>query len=181
MTRSFLISIPVLFLSALILTMFMGCESHSQTAAEHHAASSHDEPRPYDANANAKQDVANVLSTAIANDKLALIVMGANWCHDSRALAAHFEKDRFANGILRDHYQLLYVDVGQKDRNVDIAQSFGIDSIVGTPSVFIVDRDGQVLNLETAPTWRNAASRTEDEIAAYFEDYGQRYQPNSAQ
>lgn len=99
-----------------------------------------------------------------------IIVMGANWCHDSRALAGHFQRDRFQD-LISAHYQLVYVDVGRKDRNIDIAQSFGLPGIVGTPTVIITDSDGSVLNLEEAPTWRNAASRSEDEIYAYFERY----------
>ena len=79
------------------------------------------------------------------------MVFGATWCHDSRALAAHFEKPRFQS-LIRDNYKLVYVDIGQKDRNIDLARKFGVDDIVGSPTVFVTNSQGQVLNLETAPT-----------------------------
>lgn len=132
--------------------------------------STSDEPRRYDAQANARVDVQLALDDAKAFNKLGLIVLGANWCHDSRALAAQFETPRFQT-LIATHYKLVYVDVGQKTRNIDIAQAFGIDKIAGTPTVFVTNSDGEVLNLDTAPTWRNAASRTEAEIWAYFNGF----------
>jgi len=42
---------------------------------------------------------------------------------------------------------------------------------VGTPTVFVTNSDGTVLNLETAPTWRNAASREVDDVFEYFESF----------
>ena len=63
------------------------------------------------------------------------------------------------------------MDVGQHNRNIDLAQKFGVDDIVGTPTIFITNSEGKVLNLETAPTWRNAASRQEADIWDYFNDY----------
>ena len=131
---------------------------------------SHDEYRPYDATADAEIDINHTLVAAKEEGKLGLLVFGANWCHDSRALAAYFDEPRFQT-LLRSHYKVAHIDVGQKDRNIDLAREFGVDNIVGTPTVFITDSDGQVLNLETAPTWRNAASRSEDDVYDYFRSY----------
>jgi len=145
--------------------------ANSHDPVDNHAAASvHNEPRPYDAKANAQSDVDIVLSDAARYDKLGMIILGANWCHDSRALAAHFEKPQFQS-LLRSHYKIAYVDVGQKNRNIDIARRFGLDAVVGTPTVIITDSDGNVLNFDTAPTWRNAASRTEDETWKYFRSF----------
>lgn len=139
-------------------------------SSEAHHDDNYDEPRPYDAAADAEIDVNHALVAAKENGKLGLLVFGANWCHDSRALAAHFETPRFQT-LLREHYEMAYVDVGQKNRNIGLAQSFGVKDIVGTPTVFVTNSDGTVLNLETAPTWRNAASRAEDDIFDYFESF----------
>jgi len=141
---------------------FTGHVSHSKTE--------HNEPRPFDAESDAASDIARTLAAAKAETKKGLLVFGANWCHDSRALAAHFEKPRFKT-LIQEHYKLVYVDTGQKDRNIDLAQKFGVDDIVGTPTVFVTDSDGYVLNLDTAPTWRNAASRQERAIWDYFQNF----------
>ncbi len=147
-----------------------------ETRAAKHVETQNDhivehEARPYDETRNAQEDVERALADAARFNKRALIVMGANWCHDSRALAGVFETSRFQT-LINANYILTYVDVGQKNRNIDIAKDFGLKAgIVGTPTVIITEANGQVLNLDTAPTWRNAASRNEDEIFIYFEGF----------
>lgn len=148
------------------------CTTTANAADKDHKAhkTAHDEPSPYDKEADAEVDINHTLVAAKEEGKLGLLIFGANWCHDSRALAAHFEKPRFQS-LLRSHYKMTYVDVGQKNRNIDLARKFGVDNIVGTPTIFVTDSDGTVLNLDTAPTWRNAASRNEDDIFEYFRGY----------
>lgn len=147
-------------------------EPNSEKAEKAHESDHHakNEPRPYDAAADAEMDINDTLAAAKEEGKLGLLVFGANWCHDSRGLAANFEKPRFQS-LLQRHYKMTYVDVGWKNRNIDLARNFGVDNIVGTPTVFVTNSDGVVLNLDTAPTWRNAASREEDDIFEYFRGY----------
>ena len=130
------------------------------------------EPMPFFTTDDAKSDLQATLDKAALSGKKPLVVMGANWCHDSRALAAHFETPKFTT-LLRDHYEPVYIDVGQKDRNVDIAQRYGYAPIEGTPTVIILSPHGEVLNRLTAPTWRNAASRSEREVYEYFRGFAQ--------
>ncbi len=127
----------------------------------------HPEAKPFEKKAKASENVDAALARAVAADKRVLLVMGANWCHDSRGLAGWFEQPRFAE-MLKPKYEIVYVDVGHRDRNIDIAQRFGIDKIVGTPTVLILSPRGALLNPKSAPTWRNAASRDEDDIFSYF-------------
>jgi len=138
------------------------------------SAIDHPEASPFDTDTSlvAQDAVDATLAEAARTGKHAMIVLGANWCHDSRALAGWFETPRF-DTMLQENYSVAYIDVGQKDRNVDVAQRFGLDNIVGTPTVVVTNAQGKVLNLETAVTWRNSASRTEDEIFESFEDLAQ--------
>lgn len=124
----------------------------------------------YDATRDAQADL-DMAQELAATDRLkTLVIMGANWCHDSRALAGHFQTDRFRD-LLDQHYSVVYIDVGRKNRNLDIARSFGLDGIVGTPTVIIQDEEGAVLNLDTAVSWRNSASRSADAIYEELERF----------
>lgn len=164
-------------LIALVLTLFLAiaCVSDTPLASDAPltsvAAADHPEARPFDPEPSlVAQDAVDVaLADAALTGRHAIIVMGANWCHDSRALAGWFQSPRFVT-LLEENFIVRYIDVGEKDRNIDVAQRFGLDDIVGTPTIIVTDTDGKVLNLETAPTWRNAASRTEDSIFEYFSD-----------
>ena len=132
-------------------------------------AASHDYPeaRSYDVSADAMADVDAALARALEAEKRVLLVMGANWCHDSRALAGWLATERF-EALIKAEYELVFVNIGmpQSDdgHNLDIAKRFGVEDLPGTPNLLVVTPEGELVNGETATTWRNAASRKEDAI-----------------
>jgi thiol-disulfide isomerase/thioredoxin len=139
------------------------------------AAGGHPEASPFDASADAKAVVDATLAQAKAANQNAIVVMGANWCHDSRALAGWFATPRFSE-MLGGRYQIVYIDVGTpqigKGRNLDIAKRFGIKKIKGTPTLLLLSPEGKLLNSrKDAASWRNAASRSEDAIYRYFAEF----------
>jgi thioredoxin-related protein len=129
--------------------------------------SPHPEARPFGDPARADRDVADAMARARANGRRVLLVFGANWCHDSRALAGWFASPRFA-AMLAPRYEIVWIDVGQKDHNLDLARRFGLDGIKGTPTVLMLDSAGKPLNLKDAPRWHDASKRSEDKIYRYF-------------
>ena len=131
--------------------------------------SSQNEPRPFQTDRDANADVDAALSRAVERGTKALIVMGGNWCHDSRALAAALARPDTAK-IISDSFELVWVDVGMKVLNQDVAERFGLDGTPGTPTVIVANANGGILNPDDAPTWRNAASRDPDDIHRYFVD-----------
>ena len=140
-------------------------------ASGNHAAAHEDhkypEARAYTVSDNAVADVDDAMARAAETNKRALVVMGANWCHDSRALAGWLGTPRFASLIERE-YELVFVNVGMPQsgdgHNLEVAQRFGINELPGTPNLLVVPPQGVLVNPETATTWRNAASRSEDAI-----------------
>lgn len=104
-----------------------------------------------------------------------LAVFGANWCHDSRALAGWLTSPGF-EPLLRDHFEVVFIDIGtpqtDKGRNLDLAARYGVSDIEGTPNLLVIDSDGALVNTpESAKGWRNAASRSEEAIYAIIETY----------
>lgn len=135
----------------------------------------HAEARPFLETADAMRDVDTALAAAVAGDDKVIVIMGANWCHDSRALAGWFAMPRFAT-MLSGRYQVVYVNVGTPQtghgRNLDVAKRFGIRKVKGTPLVMVLSADGKLLNSpKDAASWRNAASRSEQEIFGYFDGF----------
>lgn len=136
-------------------------------------AASHPEARPFVESADASRDIAAAMMAAVVEDgKKIIVVMGANWCHDSRALAGWFATPRFAT-MLDERYRIVYIDSGSpqtgKGRNLDIAKRLGFKKMKSTPLVMVLSSDGKLLNSrKDALSWRNAASRGEDDIYRYF-------------
>lgn len=129
----------------------------------------HDYPeaRSYAVSDDAMGDVDGALARAQENDKHVLLVMGANWCHDSRALAGWLATDRF-KALIAERYELVFVNVGMPQTedgyNLDIAERFGLTDLPGTPNVLVLTAEGKLLNADTATTWSNAASRSQQAI-----------------
>lgn len=135
----------------------------------------HPEARPFVETANAISDVDIALAAAVTDDDKVIVIMGANWCHDSRSLAGLFTTPRFAE-MLNGRYKVVYVDVGTpqtgKGRNLDVAKRFGIKKVKGTPLVMVLSADGKLLNSKKdAASWRNAASRSEQAVFGYFDGF----------
>ena len=106
------------------------------------------------------------LAAARQSGKTGLLIMGTGGCHDSAWLANLIATDRFAS--VRARYEIVYADIGMPHvrglgRNPDVAKRFRF-KIKGTPTVAILDAEGNVLNRKAAPKWRNAASRSDDDI-----------------
>ncbi|MEO5492723.1 MAG: thioredoxin family protein [Sphingomonas sp.] len=131
------------------------------------AAAPNPEAKPFGHPDRAQRDVAAAMARASANGHRIILVFGANWCHDSRTLAGWFATPRFRE-MLAGKYEIVWIDVGQKDKNLDLARRFGLNGIMGTPTVLIVDAGSKPSNLADAPGWRNASTRTGDAIFAYF-------------
>ena len=133
------------------------------------AAPAHPEARSYAVTPDAMGEVDAALARAAANGKRVLLVMGANWCHDSRAMAGWLETPRFA-ALVAERYELVFVNVGMPQsgdgHNLDIARRFGLTEFPGTPAVLVLTAKGELVNPDTAASWRNAASRSEDAIFA---------------
>lgn len=139
-------------------------------AAEARHGHDDDDPRPYDPSRDAMADVDAALIRAAASRRNVLLVLGGNWCHDSRGLAAAFERPELAR-VIAQGYELVFVDVGYRDRNLDVARRFGVNDLLGTPTVLILSPEGVLLNGDSVHDWRTADSKPYAETLRYFTAY----------
>jgi thiol-disulfide isomerase/thioredoxin len=96
-------------------------------------------PYPYDEKADASAAVAAAKARALVRHKLLLIDLGGNWCPDCRILAGTMEQPEL-RGFVDAHYEVVTVDVGRFDKNLQIPAHYGIiRRLEGVPSVLVVD------------------------------------------
>ncbi len=98
---------------------------------------------PYDERADAKADIAQALAAARQAKVPVLVVFGANWCPDCRILDAAFKSGPSAT-LIDKGFKVVKVDVGRFDRNVDVAEKYGIPLKKGIPTVAVLGADGSV-------------------------------------
>jgi thiol-disulfide isomerase/thioredoxin len=96
-------------------------------------------PYPYDEKADASAAVAAAKARALGHHKLLLIDLGGNWCPDCRVLAGTMAQPEL-RAFVDTHYEVVTVDVGRFDKNLQIPARYGIiKRLEGVPSVLVVD------------------------------------------
>jgi thioredoxin len=128
---------------------------------------------PYDERADARAEIARMLECARDERKPLVVVFGANWCpwcrKLDRLLAADDELARLADrAVLR-----LNVDIGQYDRNLDVAAGYGLENLddTGIPMLVVLRPDGSVQAIKNSEDFvegtRYARQRIRRFLAAY--------------
>lgn len=125
-------------------------------------------------------DLAAGIDAAKDSKRLLLVVMGANWCHDSRALASRLYKEPLSTTV-NENYETLFVDVGYLEKGREVITSLGTPVYYATPTVLIVDPDtGLVVNDKNRHQWANAANISMEESLEYFQLFAG-YEANTLQ
>ena len=123
------------------------------------------EPRPYQSDLDVNAAIAAALEAGTSARPL-LLIFGANWCPDSRALEAHFQRAELA-GLLQREFRVLYVDVGTFHRNLDVAERYGNPIDKGIPSVALLGADGSLLYTGHGQL-AGAKAMSEQEVLDFF-------------
>jgi thioredoxin 1 len=125
------------------------------------------QPLPYDESRDAKADVRRALSEARAANKPVLLVFGANWCQDCRALDAALSKGRSAE-LVKSEYQVVKVDVGRFDRNTDLDTAYGHPTKKGIPAAVVLSPQNEVLYATRLGELADARHMSETGIYDFF-------------
>jgi protein disulfide-isomerase len=102
------------------------------------------EQAPYDEKADAHRQIAAAIAEARKAHKNVILVFGANWCPDCRALDAQMHKEELA-ALIATNYQVVKVDVGQLNKNQDIGEKYHVPLEHGIPALAVLDPEGKLL------------------------------------
>jgi thioredoxin 1 len=97
---------------------------------------------PYNEHADARTEVRHALIQARSSKEKVLLVFGANWCSDCRRLdhAIDEKKGRLAH----ENFITVKIDVGNFNKNMDLAREFGNPIKKGIPAAVLLDADNQI-------------------------------------
>lgn len=124
-------------------------------------------PLPYDTAADADTQVAAAKKRARVAHKLLLIDFGGNWCLDCRVLAGIVAVPEIS-AFVDAHYEVVTVDIGRRDRNLGVAEAYGLD-IAGVPAILIVDpRTDKLRNPGAFTALADARSMTPQALADWL-------------
>lgn len=124
--------------------------------------------------ADAKAEIRQAIATAALEHKNIILDFGANWCADCHLLNIYFHDPSNAS-ILQANYVVVDVNVGQYDKNLDVAQKYGIPLSKGVPALVVLDSQGRVLYAQRNAEFEKMSKL--DTTAVY--DFLQKWKPKT--
>jgi len=122
---------------------------------------------PYNETADAKLEIKQALTQAATAKIPVIVVFGANWCGDCRMLDWAMKNGASAPLLTRD-FKIVKVNVGQFDKNVDVAKSYGVPLEKGIPAVVIISTNNAVLYATRAGELADARKMGDNGIYEFF-------------
>ena len=108
----------------------------------------------YPAAANAHEDIRQATLKAAAEHKNVLLIFGGNWCLDCHLLDLYFHDPGNAS-LLSANYVVVDVNIGEYDRNLDLASKYGIPLSKGVPALVVLDGAGHLLYAQRNKEFEN--------------------------
>ncbi len=116
---------------------------------------------------NAHTEIAQALKLAGQQHKRVLLVFGANWCFDCHVLDLAFHRPDVA-AVLTPNYEVVHVDVGEYDKNLDIMQQYEVPKDRGIPAIAVLDASGKLLYSQKSGEFEKARSLGPDDLLAFL-------------
>jgi hypothetical protein len=121
----------------------------------------------YDAHADAKAEIKQALAEAVKEHKRVLLIFGANWCYDCHVLDLAFQRPALAS-VLQRNYEVVHVDVGEYDKNMDLGQLYLVPLKKGVPALAVLDSHGKLLYSQQGGEFEKARSLAPEDLLTFL-------------
>jgi thiol:disulfide interchange protein len=117
--------------------------------------------------ADARQQIAQALDRARSEHKNVLLVFGADWCYDCHVLDKAFHRPDIAP-LLKSNYELVNVDIGNGDKNLDIAAQYEVALNRGVPAAAVLDSSGKLVFSQKSGEWERARGLSPQDLVTFL-------------
>jgi thioredoxin 1 len=121
----------------------------------------------YPASADANREIAEALHAAASSSKRILLVFGGNWCFDCHVLDEAFHSPEIAP-TLGQSFLVVHVDIGEMNKNLDVAKKYDVPLDQGVPAIAVLDSDGKLLFSQKRGEFEAARSMAPEDILAFL-------------
>jgi hypothetical protein len=121
----------------------------------------------YPAAADARKEIAEALETAAKSHKRVLLIFGGNWCYDCHVLDEAFHLPEIAPILIRN-YVVAHIDIGEYNKNLDLAKKYEVPLERGVPAAAVLDSDGKLLFSQKNQEFEKAHALGPEDILAFL-------------
>jgi thioredoxin 1 len=127
-------------------------------------------PNLYNPQADAKRDIKQALERARREHKNVILMFGGNWCYDCHVLDLAFHHPD-VEPTLKAHYIVVHVDIGEYDKNLDLAEQYQIPLKKGVPALAVLAPDGKLLYSQKGGEFEAARSLAPEDVIAFLKKW----------
>jgi thiol:disulfide interchange protein len=131
---------------------------HAQEIVKQHIYSETTDPR---------KDIAAALREARKEHKRVLLSFGGDWCPDCQMLNV-FLHDATNAPIVDKDFVVVHVWIGHKDRNLDLAQQYGVPIDKGVPAMAVLDAHGKVIHAQTTGEFKDMRGMASGDVTEFL-------------
>lgn len=107
------------------------------------------------------------LATANSQNRKLIVIFGADWCPDCRALDGILAEPDI-KAILDAEFVMMKVDVGRFDKNLSLNEKLGNPIQNGIPSLVVVSPKGELITSTKGGEFSNASKMTKEQVLEYL-------------
>jgi len=127
-------------------------------------------PNLYNPQADANREIKEALERAAREHKNVILVFGGNWCYDCHVLDLAFHHPEI-EPKLKAHYIVVHVDIGEYNKNLDLAERYQIPLKKGVPALAVLAPDGKLLYSQQAGEFEAARSLAPEDVIAFLKEW----------
>lgn len=101
----------------------------------------------YSETSDPRADIAAGMAEAKREHKRVLLDFGGDWCPDCQVLDIYFHQQPNEE-ILQKNFVLVHVFIGHMDKNLELAQQYGVPINRGVPALSVVDANGKIVHAQ---------------------------------
>jgi len=124
----------------------------------------------YNEKADARHDIASAIANTDKDKRNIVLIFGANWCPDCRALHAQMQQPDLAS-IIEKNFAVVEIDVGREDKNLDLAEQYHVPINHGIPALAVLDPHGNLQYAMDQGQFADARNMSHESIKAFFEQW----------
>ena len=121
----------------------------------------------YPAGVNAQKEITEAIAAAGRSRKRVLLIFGGNWCYDCHVLDEAFHTPEIAPTLNRN-YVVAHIDIGEYDKNLDLAKKYEVPVERGVPAAAVLESDGKLLFSQKNKEFEKAQSLAPEDILAFL-------------
>jgi len=124
----------------------------------------------YNENADAKAEIREAVATASRQHKHIILDFGGDWCGDCQVLDIYFHRAP-NDALLSANYVLVDIDIGRLDKNVDVAEKYGVPLKKGVPALAVLDSHGRLLYSQKTGEFEKMRRMNPDSVTQFLEKW----------